>query len=564
VRDTGIGIAQEKQHAIFGEFSQADGSTSRRFGGTGLGLTISHRLVAAMGGELKVASVLGSGSEFWFELRFQRAQDTWVASPEMANLSVVIADSNPISRETLHRMADSLGWATTSLTSSSEVVQHLTLQADSKMDDKVLLLDFKLPSKGGLQTAQVIRHDVKNHSSPIVILITGLASNDFMNHPQAALADAVLTKPVTTSGLYNAVIRAKRVRMGGEKQQPARSEMRLSGLHILVVDDSEINREVALRIFSSEGAQVAQAANGREALEWLQVNGDGVNIVLMDVQMPILNGYEATRFIRRMPALANLPVVALTAGAFSDQQELASQAGMTGFLAKPFDVESAIALIIKLTGHVTTATALTSSAAAEKVDANLTQPLSGIAYDKAMATWRDVMAYKKFLRLFARDYANIAADLRATQGPDAEALTHKFKGAAANMAMPDVAARADELLGLLRNSRNTQNAIDRLQAAMDVVLETIRQFAPPEHTAGPIAIRAEDADRLVQRLNELLIAWNSSSTRDIRTAMAGLESLVPQDRLAPLHQALDGYDFSAGTDGTIELMTYIQDLKGDS
>jgi hypothetical protein len=117
---------------------------------------------------------------------------------------------------------------------------------------------------------------------------------------------------------------------------------------------------------------------------------------------------------------------------------------------------------------------------------------------------------------------------------------------------------------LFRNSRDTQNAIDRLQAAMNVVLQTIRQFAPPEHTAGPIAIRAEDADRLVQRLNELLVAWNSSSTRDIRTAMAGLESLVPQDQLAPLHQALDGYDFSAGTDGTLELMTYIQDLKGDS
>jgi CheY-like chemotaxis protein len=461
-------------------------------------------------------------------------------------------------------MADSLGWAATSLTSSSEVVHHLTLQANSKLDGKVLLLDFKLPGKDGLQTAQVIRHDVKNHSSPIVILITAHASNDFMNHPHAALADAVLTKPVTTSSLYNAVIRAKRMRMGGEKQQTARSGMRLSGLYILVVDDSEINREVALRIFSSEGAQVAQASNGQEAVGWLQDHGDTVNIVLMDVQMPVLNGYDATRQIRRMPALANLPVVALTAGAFSDQQELASQAGMTGFLAKPFDVESAIAMILKLTGHVTAETVFASSAATEKVEANLAQPLPGIAYDKALAFWRDVIAYKKFLRLFARDYAEIATDLRQGRGPEVEALAHKFKGAAANMAMPDVAARADELLGLLRNNRDTHNAIDRLQAAMDVVLETIGQFAPMEPPSGPAEIRLEDTGRVLKRLDNLLNAWNSNSTREIRTAMAGLDSLIPQERLSPLFEALDGYDFRAGADGTLELISHIKALKGDS
>ncbi len=562
VRDTGIGIALDKQEEIFTEFSQADDSISRHYGGSGLGLTISRRLVAAMGGELKLTSVLGSGSEFWFDLRFQREQDTWVASPEMAHLSVVIADNNPITREALHRMADSLGWAVTSFKSGDEVVQNLTSQTDGKLNDKVLLLDFKLPGKDGLQIAQVVRHDVKDHASPIVILITALASNELMNHPHAALADAVLTKPVTTSSLYNAVMRAKRVRMGGEKQEPVRSEMRLAGLHILVVDDSEINREVALRIFSSEGAQVAQAANGREAVDWLQEHGDTVSIVLMDVQMPILNGYDATRLVRRMPALADLPVVALTAGAFSDQQELASQAGMTGFLAKPFDVEAAIALIVKLTGNEVGNAAIVPAGPSEQFSADLTPLLSGIAYDKALTTWRDVGAYKKFLRLFARDYANIAADLRAAQAPDAEALAHKFKGAAANMAMPDVAARADEVLALLRNSRDPRSALDRLQSAMDVVLETIRHFAPWEPPAGPVHVRASDAGRIMDLLDDLLTAWNSSSTSVVRTALAALDALVPQDRLAPLHEALDGYDFHGGVAATRELMAYTQTLVG--
>jgi CheY-like chemotaxis protein len=284
----------------------------------------------------------------------------------------------------------------------------------------------------------------------------------------------------------------------------------------------------------------------------------------MDVQMPVLNGYDATRRIRRMPALANLPVVALTAGAFSDQQELASQAGMTGFLAKPFDVEGAIALIIKLTGHVTLETASARDDATDKVETNLAQPLPGIAYDKALAIWRDVIAYKKFLRLFARDYAEIAADLRQGRGPDVAALTHKFKGAAANMALPDVAARADELLGLLRNNRDTHNAIDRLQTAMDVVLETIGQFAPPEPSSGPAEIRPEDTGRVLQRLDDLLNAWSSSSTREIRTAMAGLDSLIPKDWLSPLFEALDSYDFHAGADVTLKLISHIKALKGDS
>jgi CheY-like chemotaxis protein len=265
-----------------------------------------------------------------------------------------------------------------------------------------------------------------------------------------------------------------------------------------------------------------------------------------------------------MPALANLPVVALTAGAFSDQQELASQAGMTGFLAKPFDVEGAIALILKLTGHVTLDSASARGSGAIKAVDNLVQPLPGIAYDKALATWRDVGAYKKFLRLFARDYAEIAADLRNGGGPEVAALAHKFKGAAANMAMPEVAARADELLGLLRNERDPHNAIDRLQTAMDVVLETIRQFAPPDLPTGPAEIQKEDADRVMQVLNDLLVAWNSSSTREIRIAMAGLENLIPQDKLVPLLEALDGYDFHAGNDFTLNLMSHVKALRGDS
>ena len=575
VRDSGIGIAHDKLNEIFAEFSQADASTSRRYGGTGLGLTISRRLVAAMGGELMVRSVLGSGSEFWFELRFRRTLDAWVASPEMANLSVVIADDNVIAREALRTMTDGLGWSATALKSGDEVIEHLMARQEPGKSDEILLLDYKMPGKDGLQTAHAVRNELRNYTDPIVILVTAFASQELMDHPHAALADAILSKPVTSSTLYNAVSRAMRVRRGGEAQNPIRNALRLAGLRMLVVDDSDINCEVAQRIFGGEGAQVTLAHNGQEAVNWLQAGGHTVDIVLMDVQMPVLNGYEATQQIRRMPALSNLPIIALTAGAFLEQQELASQAGMTGFIAKPFDVEAAIALVIKLTGHVAQTVTPAQppllppipaipAAAAETEGTGSQHDLPGIAYARAMAIWRDAAAFKKFLRIFARDYGHITAELRQLDRPAAEALVHKFKGAAANMALVDVAARADALLQVLRTGHDPEAAIASLQAALDVVLESIRQFAPQAVVTQPADMRPEDIRPAIASLHALLAAWDTSSASAVRQAMAGLEARVPPGQLAPMLAALDSYDFPAGAAATRTLLDGLNVHSGDT
>jgi len=538
VRDTGIGIPPEKQQEIFAPFTQADGSIGRRFGGTGLGLAISRRLVASMGGELQVTSVPGSGTEFWFILKFERGHDAWLASPEMAHLDVLIADDNPIALDALSNMVQGLGWRATTVTSGEAAIHYVRTKLEQANPREVLLLDFEMPGQNGLATARAIRHELKDAGDPIIIMVTAYSSLQLRDHPENHLADAVLSKPVTPSNLYNAVARAMRVRQGGQEQVPSRPQQRLAGLHVLVVDDSDINREVAQRILASEGAQVVLANDGQQAVNWLQAHPTEVDIVLMDVQMPVMNGYEATRQIRRIPAMAALPVIALTAGAFMEQQDLASEAGMNSFIAKPFDVDLAIALIIKLTGR--TGLVTRASSAAPTVGS---PDLPGLSVQQGLVLWHDSLVYQKYLRKFAADYADVVHRAREAQPADALALAHKLAGASANLALTDVSAAARKLNHTLSAKQDAAVALADLQQALDVALVSIQHYAP-EKTSDSAATTANfDASQVTQLLTQVLEALNHDHPDFAEPLLVALGQVLPADQLAPLRTAMDNFDF---------------------
>jgi signal transduction histidine kinase/CheY-like chemotaxis protein len=419
VSDSGIGIALDRQEAIFESFLQEDSSTTRRFGGSGLGLTISRRLVALMDGEMGVASVVGSGSEFWFTLRFRR------------------------------------------------------------------------------------------QASPL-----------------NALSGA-----------------------------PDLRNRRLVGVRMMVVDDSDINRDMALRIFEGEGAQVVLASDGRQALQWLQDHPGqiDIDIVLMDLQMPVMDGYQAAHLIRATPALANLPVIALTAGAFREQEQAARSAGMVGFLSKPFNVDVAIELILSLILPPTRARGAAVSAVAQSaLPVPVPVPVSAglstvIDVARGVQLCSDRQAYAGYLRRFLVNYADAVAVLQASLAHGdraaAAALAHKLAGVAGNLALPATHRLAHEAERVLATGDDPTAVLESLRLALRQAVAAIERFAalapqaalPPEPLAG--------SAMMVTLLADLMVALDADDPKPVEPVLAALAHHLPQQRLAAIVDCVRDFDF---------------------
>jgi PAS domain S-box-containing protein len=354
VRDTGIGIAPELQDTVFAAFTQADSTTTRRFGGTGLGLTICRQLVQLMDGQIGLTSILGQGSEFWFSVPLKTIAESDQAT-NYATRTVTLEDNNA----TLHSAGKSL-----------------------------------------------------------------------------------------------------------------------QGIRVLVVDDGEINCEVARRILHGHGAVVSLASNGQEAIDWLVAHPTEVDLVLMDVQMPVMGGIEATRQLRLMPAFAHLPIVALTAGAFKSQQDAAHAVGMTHFISKPFDVPSTITLIQRLTRQ-----AVLTAASYPPLRVVWSPDVAVIDVTEGLTIWADRPSYHEWLGRFVVLYAGVVPlmqnSLAGNDRAAAVALAHKLAGVAANLALPGItlkAAEAERVLGSGQDPALAELALADLAGAMDLAVATIQRM----------------------------------------------------------------------------------------
>ncbi|MBP9906613.1 MAG: response regulator [Rhodoferax sp.] len=360
VRDSGIGIAPENQKHIFDGFSQAEASTTRRFGGTGLGLTISRRLVALMGGELSLDSELGVGSTFAFTITLPLALEhprAVLAAPFLpANLSVLVVDDNPTARHVLGEMAKSLGWQADLASGGLPALELVQKRRDAaKPPYQAVFVDWQMPGMDGWETITRLQAGRADDRSPVIVMVTanGREMLGQRSTQEQAQLDGFLVKPITASMLYDAVAEALAEgaldAASASAVEPAAQP--LLGMRLLVVEDNIINQQVAQEMLTHEGATVELAENGQlgvEAVHRAFGCGQSYDAVLMDIQMPVMDGYTATRLLRQDAALAKLPIIAMTANAMASDREACLAAGMDAHIGKPFKLAELVELLLKL------------------------------------------------------------------------------------------------------------------------------------------------------------------------------------------------------------------------
>ena len=344
VIDTGIGLLPEQQTHLFKAFEQADETTTRKYGGTGLGLAISYRLAQLMGGSVGCTSEIGKGSCFWVEVTLQRRDEAvWPQiSQELARpIRVLVVDDLPDALESMRALLANLGLPADTV-SSGEAAIEIVLQAEqSGRPFDVILLDWKMPGLDGFATARRLQ-DLPLQKQPVLIMASAEGAFPFPEHMKSLGFSGFLSKPMSSSVLYNTLLKVLRPRETVvEPYQALRvaDASFFSGhrARLLLVEDNPINQEVALDLLNSTGLSVDTAEDGIQALE--KVMQQQYDLILMDVQMPRMDGLDATRQIRLVPGYANVPILAMTANAFSNDREQCLEAGMNDHVAKPVDPE---------------------------------------------------------------------------------------------------------------------------------------------------------------------------------------------------------------------------------
>ena len=343
VRDSGIGIPKDKQGQLFNAFTQADSSTSRKYGGTGLGLAICKKLVDLMGGTLTIESEVGQGSTFWFSVNFRysraEARRQLAAPTGIRDLRTLVVEDNPDSQDLLRMMFESYGMSCEVVESGEQglaLLEGTPVGSASTQGFNLMVLDWFLPGINGIETAERVRRQYNGEELPI-IMISAFAGKEEEARATEVGIDHFLPKPITASTLYDAILHVNGVTGGneGQRRDVGIADAEFRGVRLLLAEDNEANQFVAEEILTAAGFELDIANNGREAVE--QFKQKPYAAILMDVQMPEMDGLEATRRIREELLGRPLPIIAMTANAMKSEEEACRAAGMDDFVPKPVD-----------------------------------------------------------------------------------------------------------------------------------------------------------------------------------------------------------------------------------
>ena len=542
VRDTGIGLTEEHMSRLFTSFNQADTSITRKYGGSGLGLTICQRIVEMMGGKIWVQSTPDVGSTFFFTAVFGTDQEAervrYVPPLNLIGIKVLVVDDNPTSREIFQKMLESFSFEVTLVASGEEGLEEIEKSIAGHPYDLVVM-DWKLPGMDGIEAARRIKQNSRLTKIPPIVLVSAYGREEIIWKAEAAGLEGFLIKPIRSSVMFDTIMNvltkdtARELRPDGRKE-PASDVMNgIEGARVLLIEDNEINQQVAMEILGAAGVIVSLANNGREAVDAVQA--DHFDALLMDVQMPVMDGYTATRIIRGDERFKNLPIIAMTAHAMAGDREKSLEAGMNDHITKPIDPNQ---LYAKLAQWISPASSRIGkkpipeaipqkdgSEAKEDFIPVITEEkpfpdiLDGFDLSEGLQRLgRNKALYRKLLAGFAGNYQHKSGELRkaldAGDYPNAHRIVHDIKGLAGNLAARKLQVAADELVKLVKHADKTpphreavENAFSAFRIRMDQALQSARQLTssgieppplPPLEPAGalPMDLAEEAAGRI--------------------------------------------------------------------
>lgn len=553
VRDTGIGLTKEQADHLFQPFMQADATVSRKFGGTGLGLTICKRLVELMHGQIAVSSEPGRGSTFAFTCQLglpSTRPHTAQIQPNLQTRRALVVDDQETSLAILRAILES--WHCQVCTANSgEVGLQLFLQAQARSEPfDLLILDWRMPGMSGLDTARAINDAVRHSTTsrpPTIIMVTAYGRDDLLKELGDLVVDAILTKPVTPSNLLDTVVQFQ---SGNPVQSPQMADVfratrgalnSLRGASILLVEDNELNQQVAQEFLAKGGLRVTVANNGLEALKLIQMTH--FDAVLMDLHMPVMDGFEATRRIRALPMGARLPIIAMTAAAMAEDRQASATAGMNDHIAKPIDPQTlADALVRWIKPDTPGVIALSAEETVlshpdiQREIAALEEALPGVSVRGALMRMADNTAlYRRLLQAFSDRHQNIAATLRSLQRDgrldQLYQEAHNLKGEAGNLGFEMVKSSADILAQRVRSgpAQQLSDPTEILAAACETMLATLRSLTPAagdEDASAPVQEKRQlDSTLLPPILHQLALDLKSKSF-DARHLANELEELT--------------------------------------
>ena len=570
VSDTGAGLDAAQIGRLFTAFTQADNSTTRKYGGSGLGLTICKRLVELMSGQMDVISEPGTGSTFSFTARFglragHKTREAAVAP--MDTLRVLVVDDNASARDIFHGMLESLQIEAVCVTGGLQALEALEQAHQAGKPFGLVLVDWHMPSIDGVETIRRIQADQSLPTPPMCVMVTAHSREELLRRVQdsGVNIDGLLIKPVAPSTLYDSITTAL-----GMDAPPshhtvaghgARSDVEaaLRGAHILLVEDNDMNREFALEILGRSGIQVDLASNGKEALEKIDCfHYDGV---LMDCQMPVMDGFEATRRIRADGRFAALPVIAMTANAMAGDRERCAAAGMNDHIAKPIDIDL---MFLTLARWIKPRTGTDATFTKPAVPQTIPLPqIDALDISQVMARiGDDANLFRNMLRWFLDGQADLVLSMRSAivggDHPTAQRLAHTLKGAASDIGatcLGDAAFRLETAL-LAPSAAALPALVDAVEALLAPLIGDIRRAITPPVGALPLEDAQAGEGELTALLREMakLLRNDDAQALELLAPLSGhIKRSGQADAFCRLEGLVQGFSLQAA-------LTVLQDI----